>query len=479
MKLRIILFYITFYVVIVHYSLASQISDVQKNVRPSVWQIKEIKDTSSYDTSSYMTATGFFIGPQRVITNFHVIFHVINVLQDLEKITLVQNAHTMKIKRIISVSSLYDLALIETETETDSYLTIQEEPVPAHTQLFASGYPLGSFTEMEVLSTPSDMLGFLFFATNNAPSSVRGGESGSPLFNSQGKVMGVLNGSIKNTSIAVGLNFLNKFIKGNAGSFCEKDNQYQCIKKEEENIKNLANNGNILAQYVLGRYRSHSLNEKKQAIDLFKQASLQGYAPAQYNLGAMYWEGSGISKDAQQAVKWFRQSALQGYAPAQHSLGVMYWEGSGISKDAQQAVKWFRQSALQGYAPAQHNLGVMYWEGNDVLEKDAQQAVKWFRQAAQGGHAEAQYQIANMLMKVHMKDSDVLEKDAQQAVKWFRQSALQGYAPAQYSLGVMYWKGNGVSKDAQQAVKWFRQSALQDYAHAQEALSLIPIQFLE
>ena len=56
----------------------------------------------------------------------------------------------------------------------------------------------------------------------------------------------------------------------------------------------------------------------------------QGYAPAQYNLGVMYHEGSGVPQDDTEAVKWYRTAAEQGYALAQHNLGLMYQMGLGV-----------------------------------------------------------------------------------------------------------------------------------------------------
>ena len=52
-----------------------------------------------------------------------------------------------------------------------------------------------------------------------------------------------------------------------------------------------------------------------------------GDANAQFNLGAMYANGEGVSKDDAEAVKWYRLAAAQGHAKAQYILGVMYVTG--------------------------------------------------------------------------------------------------------------------------------------------------------
>ena len=45
---------------------------------------------------------------------------------------------------------------------------------------------------------------------------------------------------------------------------------------------------------------------------------------------------------------------------AQNNLGEMYANGQGVSKNEKEATKWTRLAASQGYALAQANLGTMY-----------------------------------------------------------------------------------------------------------------------
>ena len=79
----------------------------------------------------------------------------------------------------------------------------------------------------------------------------------------------------------------------------------------------------------------------------------QGDARAQYNLGMMYGNGEGVSRDYKESVKWFKLAAKQGIAQAQYNLGVMYGNGRIVPQDYKEAVKWYRLAADQGYAKAQ------------------------------------------------------------------------------------------------------------------------------
>ena len=84
------------------------------------------------------------------------------------------------------------------------------------------------------------------------------------------------------------------------------------------------------------------------AKDWFQKAADQGHADAQNNLGIMYYEGEGVSRDFVKAAHWFRQSAEQGNADAQYNLGTMYEDGEGVPVDLVQAYQWFLLSAKQG-----------------------------------------------------------------------------------------------------------------------------------
>ena len=51
-------------------------------------------------------------------------------------------------------------------------------------------------------------------------------------------------------------------------------------------------------------------------------------------------------------MKWFRLAAEQGFADAQFHLGVMYSQGTGVRQDAISARMWFSVAASLGLLPA-------------------------------------------------------------------------------------------------------------------------------
>ncbi|MBF0460152.1 MAG: caspase family protein [Magnetococcales bacterium] len=62
------------------------------------------------------------------------------------------------------------------------------------------------------------------------------------------------------------------------------------------------------------------------------------------------------SKGAGSALEQVRKAAEQGDAKAQFNLGVLYENGTGVRKDVAEAVNWYRKAAEQGHEAARTNL---------------------------------------------------------------------------------------------------------------------------
>jgi hypothetical protein len=85
-----------------------------------------------------------------------------------------------------------------------------------------------------------------------------------------------------------------------------------------------------------------------QALQQLRTLAEQGNARAQFRLGLMYADGTGVPKDQVQAEQWYRKAAEQGEANAQAHLGGMYENGSVVSKDIVTAYMWYNLAAAKG-----------------------------------------------------------------------------------------------------------------------------------
>ena len=120
-------------------------------------------------------------------------------------------------------------------------------------------------------------------------------------------------------------------------------------------------------QYRRGNeYRYGDLQNDTEAAKWYQKAAEQGHAPAQRQLGTMYFLGEGVPQHYAEAAKWYQKAADQGYAPGQYRLGLMYSFGKGVPRNDTEAAKWTRKAADQGYAPGQSRLGELYEDGKGV-----------------------------------------------------------------------------------------------------------------
>lgn len=202
----------------------------------------------------------------------------------------------------------------------------------------------------------------------------------------------------------------------------------------------------LIGASILVRNQRKNRQLAERAADCRIRAE-QGNAKSQWELGSMYYYGSGVHKDYVEAVRWYRESAAQGDANGEYSLAHMYHDGIGLPQDDSEAARWCRKAAEQNNALAQYALGVNYWRGRGVPQ------------------------------------------DYAEAVRWYRKSAEQGYAQAEYALGYVYYHGYGVSENRTEANRLFHLAAAQGNEEAERAVGwkgshsaiskiMLPLEFL-
>lgn len=199
--------------------------------------------------------------------------------------------------------------------------------------------------------------------------------------------------------IIVGLCLLGITIK-TVSIIRHSSNSYSHTKTEQqefvENYANASRTTDPKEQFEIGEDYYYNDENYTEALKWYRKSAEQGYAPAQYELGYMYYEGKSIKQDYTEAFKWFRKSADQGNAKAQKTLGTMYFLGEGVAKNSSEAVNWYRKSAEQGYKYAQYDLGRMYEYGNGITQ-DYSMAIEWYQKAAKQGHEKASEALKHLL----------------------------------------------------------------------------------
>ena len=378
--------------IIIH-QLGLAIHSQSGDIKDSVWKIQ--KDFHS-------SGTAFFIGPNFFVTNFHVLHEMLRNGDSLKQITLRQEGSSFypTVNRVIAISVLHDLAILETKESVSSYLQIKGGNITPNEELSALGYPQGRFRQIKKTGQLFAEDSSYFFLANYSRLS---GGSGSPLLNEKEQVIGVLSKTDSNFLTAYKSSHLQDLISGETGLYCfQFTNLETCIKQGLENLKSLAEQGLALAQLELGKMyfigQGGMQQNKPLAFDLMQQAAEQGYLFAQYTLANMHLHGLGTSKDQTLASDWLKKLIEKGMVPAKYRLArILYDEGHGTEQNIRSAFELTKQAAEEGYIPAQLLLAVMYRIG-DGIKPDRRSAFYWARQTEKQGSVRAQDLLFTMTL---------------------------------------------------------------------------------
>lgn len=179
----------------------------------------------------------------------------------------------------------------------------------------------------------------------------------------------------------------------------------------------------------------------EDAIYWYQREIEMGYRDAYCNLGQIYLEGTGVSKDYQKARKLFESAILDdehygdGYSGrlkdnALCYLGVIYRDGLGVEVNREKALDYLMQSTHNGYGPtiSYYELGNFYFAENKYEE-----ALKYYREARLNSFDNVTDGKYTWLNKISTK--------------------------ACYKIGVMYDEGHGVDKNTNKAVEYMTEAA--------------------
>jgi hypothetical protein len=137
-----------------------------------------------------------------------------------------------------------------------------------------------------------------------------------------------------------------------AEAFTEDESDSQRLKITVDALVQLAN------YYRLGNTTAGIRQDFPRAMRIYKVAATYGHPAAQYALGVMHLRGQGIEANPQQGLKWLFTSARKRYAPAEAQLGDLYWNGEFVRADRTRAVMWYilaRETAKPDENPQIHD----------------------------------------------------------------------------------------------------------------------------
>lgn len=137
---------------------------------------------------------------------------------------------------------------------------------------------------------------------------------------------------------------------------------------------------------------------------------------AQFTLGEMYYNGSGVARDLAQAAFWFFKA--QAVAAALFRLGAIIAEGTVVPREFGHPLDLWRSSANKGYAEAQYALGLSYGYASTSVWEDYVEAYKWLSLALsrasaenQKRYAEARDEMAKQMTPAQLAEAQKLARE--------------------------------------------------------------------
>ncbi len=94
-----------------------------------------------------------------------------------------------------------------------------------------------------------------------------------------------------------------------------------------------------------------------------RQAAADGDPRAQFEIGAIYTEGTVTAQDFKSASVWYERAAAQGFVPAQYRLGNLYEHGNGCRQGSRGGalVVFTRRRSGQSHGHAQSGFALRQW----------------------------------------------------------------------------------------------------------------------
>jgi len=199
------------YFLLLNATILLVITEYSGNISKFFCLSKYVEEKVVRIVGGYSQGSGFFIEPNKVVTNFHVIDG-----EPSPKI-ITARGNIIRVNNIVGDPE-GDLAILTTDTEhSDLVLTLNTEGLYSNEQIISIGYPLGT----DIIGPPTKMKGLfesyryvsgypVSFIQSNL--TIVSGMSGGPLVDRCGEVIGVNVMGVAGLSMFIDINSLNQRI---------------------------------------------------------------------------------------------------------------------------------------------------------------------------------------------------------------------------------------------------------------------------
>ncbi len=124
-------------------------------------------------------------------------------------------------------------------------------------------------------------------------------------------------------------------------------------------------------------YEAYVRGEYERAAAIWTRLADQGHVKSMNNLGTMYAQGKGVSRNYSLALVYYRRAAARTDARAMYNIGIAYEFGRGVEKSDAQAADWYRKAATRGLVEGMTSLAWILSTSPDIQVRDGTRAIRW------------------------------------------------------------------------------------------------------
>ncbi len=213
-----------------------------------------------------------------------------------------------------------------------------------------------------------------------------------------------------------------------------------------------------------------------RARELFEEGAKYGSPEAITNLGYYALRENHTSE----AFRHFGRAAQLGDPSAMGQLGRMYYQGDGVTRNVETGLHWLELAVKADDTAALCVLGDHYWHISypqptdkrdaEKLQRQRQtnlnQGTSYFRKAVEQGDRKA----LNNLGYAYSVGLGT-RRDLSTAFQWYMKAAKRGDEVGMCNVGLCYLLGNGVGQSRKLGIEWLQKSERAGYRPAGEALA--------
>ena len=323
----------------------------------AVWKIHNVQPGERWGDRPHNRGTTVQVESRLFITNAHVLRGLSSRGATLSELRLSQRgSRDLTVKRVISISEVYDLALFETHEEGHGYLRLADNAgFDQLTRLAGLGHVNGVYRELAQRGVPSyeDSFSYLVaIAVSTEFGKEDGflaGTSGGPIVNANGEIVGVMTQSSYNIAMAVRVERLNNFLGGDEAVACGGLNDLQpCLLEAWRGLEKRTEDHDsmsVIARFQLWHHRKE-MEQGHEFMSLLEVAADAGFAPARHDFAQFQYEQGDSGR-----YKWMKLASDQELPQAQYRAGYCEYRGYGVEKDVVSGKRLMRRAFRQGFDP--------------------------------------------------------------------------------------------------------------------------------